>query len=356
MKVGLIGPPQSGKSTLFAALTGHPLDPALAHQEQTVSIKVPDRRLEYLSERYKPNKTTHATIEVCDFPGISSSDDHGREQYKKHLPNIRLCDALTAVVREFENASVAPHQDRIDPAKDLAALSDDFIFADLEAVVARIERLEKSLKKPGKTHEHDKKELALLQRCQQALEQIKPLSSVLEHEDEAAMLRSFAFLTEKPLVVVVNVSEDRAASQPTILYEHARSTINICAEAEAQIADLDAEADRAAFLEELGVTTPARDRFVHTCYSAIGLISFLTCVGEEVRATPIPKGSTAVEAAGKIHTDMARGFIKAETVAFDDFLAAGGDMKAVKAAGKLRQEGKTYVVQDGDIINFKFNI
>ena len=356
MKVGLIGPPQSGKSTLFAALTGHAVDPGQAHQEHAATIKVPDERLEYLSARDKPKKTTHATIEVCDFPGISSSEGAGQEQYRKYLPEIRLCDALVPVVRAFENDTVACHRGRIDPAADLAALNDDFIFADLEAVVARLERLEKSQKKPSRAQEQDKRELALLQRCQTALEDIQPLSTVLEHDDESAILRSFAFLTEKPLVVVLNVSESQAAAAATVREEHAHSVINICAEAEAQIAELDSQEDRAAFLEDLGISAPAAERFMQTCYAATGLISFLTRGPDECRAWPIQRGTTAVEAAGKIHSDIARGFIKAETVAFDDFADAAGDLKAVKAAGKLRMEGKTYAVQDGDIIEFKFNV
>ena len=355
MKVGLIGPPQSGKSTLFAALTGNTIDPAAAFQEHTATIVVPDTRIVYLTGIYKPKKVTYATVDVCDFPGISSSDDHGKEQYRKHLPSIRLCDALVAVVRDFESDRVAKHRDRVDAAGDLAALNDDFIFADLEAVTTRMERLEKSFKRPSKSREQDKRELALLQRCEAALEDLKPLSTVLEHEDEA-MLRSFSFLTEKPLVVVANVSEDKAKSEPTLRYEHARGVINVCAEAEAQIAELDTPEDQAAFLEDLGIDMPARDRLIQTCYSAVGLISFLTCGDPEVHAWPIKKGSDACEAAGKIHSDIARGFIKAETVSYDDFVAAGGDMKAVKAAGKLRQEGRGYIVQDGDIINFKFNV
>lgn len=356
MRVGIIGPPKSGKSTLFAALTGHAPDPALAHQEHAYTTIVPDPRIDYLVEQYKPKKTTYATIEVSDFPGISSRDEHGKEQYRKHLPQIHLCDALVVVVRDFENSAVAMHQERINPASDLEAIGDDFIFADLEAVVTRIERLEKSAKRPSKSSEQDKKELALLQRCQTALEDIQPLSSVLQHEEEALILRSFAFLTEKPVVVVVNVSEGQATAEPTIRYEHAHGIINICAEAEADIAALETPQDRAAFLQDLGITTPASERFIQTCYAAAGLISFLTTGPDECRAWPIRRGSTAVEAAGKIHSDIARGFIRAETAGYDDFVAAAGDMKALKAAGKLRQEGKTYVVNDGDIINFKFNV
>lgn len=356
MRVGIIGPPKSGKSTLFAALTGQAPDPALAHQEHIYTTLVPDSRVDYLVEQYQPKKTTYATIDVSDFPGISSRSEQGKEQYRKHLPQIHLCDALVVVVRDFENPAVALHEERIDPARDLEAMGDDFIFADLEAVVSRIERLQKSAKRPAKSSEQDKKELTLLQRCQTALEDIQPLSTVLENEEEALILRSFAFLTEKPVVVVINVSEGQATAEPTISHEHAHSIINVCAEAEAEIAALDTTEDRAAFLQDLGITTPASERFIQTCYAAGGLISFLTTGPDECRAWPIRRGSTAVEAAGKIHSDIARGFIRAETAAYDDFVAAGGDMKAVKAAGKLRQEGKGYIVQDGDIINFKFNV
>jgi hypothetical protein len=350
MKVAIIGPSQSGKSTIFSAITAEPPDPAKAHLEQTQVIKVPDERLTYLTGVYKPKKTTEATLELTDFPGMSSSDEAGRDRFRKLLPLIRQCDLLVAVVRGFESAS-----GQVDPQKDVEALNEDLIFADLETVSNRVERLQAALKKPTKRHDEEKRELAILERCQAGLEEMKPLSEVLHGEDEAKLVSSFRFLTESPLIVVVNVSEDQASSTTTPDHAFAQAVTNVCASGEAEIAQLD-EADRAAFLEDLGLTEPARDRLIRTCYEATGLISFLTSGEDEVRAWPIRKGISAVDAAGKIHSDIARGFIRAETVAYDDLFAADGDMKAVKAAGKVRQEGKDYVVADGDIINFKFNV
>ncbi len=354
MKVGLIGPPLSGKSTLMAAIVGkrHGSPP---EQEFTATVKIPDDRLDALAKVYRPKRVTHASLEFVDFPGLCSSDESGKERYRKHLPQIRLCDVLVAVVRDFSGDAVPAHKDRIDPQADLDGLHDDFIFADLEGVMGRIERIEKSLKKATKSHEQEKKELTLLQRCLQALENLQPLSTVLQHPEDAMMLKSFAFLSEKPLVVVVNVSEDRAAADPAISYPYARSILNISAEVESEMAELE-PADRKAFLTDLGLSVMARERLIQCCYQAAGLISFLTTGPDEVRAWPLRKDSPALEAAGKIHTDIARGFIRAETMAYADWAKAGGDEKAVRAAGRLRQEGKDYIVRDGDIILFRFNV
>jgi len=355
MKAGLLGPPQSGKSTLFAALTGFPIKSAAVSQEHTACIKVPDERLSYLADIHKPEKIVEAVVDIGDFPGFSSHEEHGQQQYKKHLPEIRLCDVLVAVVRDFESDSVAKNKDRLDPQADLDDIYEDFILADLETVATRSERLEHSLKKPTKTRDQKNNELALLQRCQEALNNLQPLSTVLQNQEEAVLLRSFAFLTQKPLIAVVNVSEDRAATPATLHHKHFQVAINICADAEEQITELD-EADREEFLADLGIESPARDQIIRACYSVAGLISFLTVGKDEVRAWPIPQGTIAVQAAGKVHSDIERGFIRAETVSYQDLVASGGDMKAVKAAANLRQEGKTYIVQDGDIIFFKFNV
>jgi GTP-binding protein YchF len=345
----------SGKSTLFSAITGQPVDVAKALLEHSAMIKVPDDRLAYLTQLYRPKKTTEATIEFCDFPGISSADDSGKERYRKHLPQIRQCDVLVTVVRAFANDAVLPFRDRIDAQGDVAAVADDLLFADLETVSTRIDRLQSALKKPTRRHDEEKRELALLEACQAALEDMKPLSTVLEGAEGAHLLRSFALLTEKPLILVVNASEQSAAAKPAIRHEHAHAVLAVCAQAEADIARLDA-ADRQAFMDDLGIVEPARNRLIRTCYEAAGLISFLTTGEDEVRAWPVRRGSSAVEAAGKIHSDIARGFIRAETMAYDDLKTAGGDVKAVRAAGKLRQEGKEYTVKDGDIIHFKFNV
>lgn len=354
MRVALIGLPKSGKSTLFSAATGVTVDPYAAPQIHRNVVKVPDERLDYLAKLFNPKKYTEATIEFLDVPGISLGDPGGPAEFRKVLPDIRMADVLAVVVRDFENPSTPKYKDRIDPRADLGEVWDELLFADLEAVTTRVERLQKGLQKPSKTHDQDKHELALLTRCKEALESEKPISAVLDNVDERRMVASFAFLTEKPLIAVRNVSESRIAEAPASLSPHARDNLSVCASVEAEIAALPPE-DRRPFMADLGLTTSARDQLIRACYAAGGLISFLTMGPDEVRAWTIVKGANAVEAAGRIHTDLARGFIRAETVAFAD-LAAHTDMKGAKAAGKVRQEGKTYIVQDGDILNIKFNV
>jgi ribosome-binding ATPase len=287
-------------------------------------------------------------------PGFSHETASQQAEFRKALPSIRQSDALVAVLRAFENPSVPPYRDRIDPKADLDELLTELLFCDLDTVTTRIERLEKALTKPTKTHEQEKKELELMRRLQRALEAEQPVTAAIETEEERRALGGFAFLTELPLVVVINVNEKNAAAPPSFVYEHARATIALCAETEEQIAGLE-PGDRQAFLDDLGVEEPARERLIQVCYDAVGLISFLTTGEDEVRAWSVRKNTTAVDAAGKIHTDLARGFIRAETVGFDD-LKAAGDIKLAKAAGKVRLEGKNYIVQDGDILNIKFNV
>lgn len=354
MRIAFVGPPQSGKSTLFRAVTGQPAGTHAPLGEQLASVKVPDKRLDFLAKLFKPKKYTEATMDVLDVPGFSHETPSQQAEFRKALPSIRQCDALVAVVRAFESSSVLPYRNRVDPKADLEELLTELLFCDLDTVTTRIERLEKALTKPTKTHEQEKKELELMRRLQKALESEQPVTSAIETDDERKALASYAFLTELPLIVVINVGEDKAAAEPPFVYEHAKATIALCAETEEQIAELE-PADRKAFLEDLGVKEPARDRLIQVCYDAVGLISFLTAGEDEVRAWSIRKGSNAVEAAGKIHTDLARGFIRAETVAYDDVVAAG-DFKMAKAQNKFRLEGKNYIVQDGDILNIKFNV
>ena len=349
MKVAIIGPPKSGKSTVFAAATGIAVDPYAAPQPHPAVVRVPDGRLHYLTQLHKPKKVTEATIEFVDIPGCALHDAKGRDEWRRFLPVVRQTELLLVVVRDFENPAVPKYRDRIDAQADLNAVWDELIFSDLESVTARVDRLEKSLKKPTPTHEAEKRELTLLTRCRTALESDAPLSSVLTTDEERKHIASFAFLTEKPLVCVRNVSDDRVSTAGDLKAPHAAANITLSASLEAEIARLE-PADRAAFLADFGLKAPARDRLIQACYTALGLISFLTMGPDEVRAWTIAKGSTAVEAAGKVHTDLARGFIRAETVAYDDLLAHK-DMKGARAAGKVRKEGKGYVVADGDILN-----
>lgn len=354
MKATIIGFPQSGKSTLFSAVTNIKPDPAQMPQEHIGLVSVPDPRITQLVELCKPKKTTFANVEFVDVPGVSMTDAHGRAEFAKHMPTIRNSDVLVIVVRDFKNPSVPEYRNRIDCLGDLADMHEELMFADLDAVTKRVEKLEKSKNKPTKTQEQDKKELAVLQRCAEALESSKPLSTVLQHEEDARAIASFSFVTEKPAIAVFNVDDDRAAEVIENVPENFHSAFPLCADIEAQINDLPPE-DRSSFLSDIGVEEPARDRLIRSCYDAMNLMSFLTMGPDEVRAWTIPKGTHAVDAAGKIHSDLARGFIRAETIGFDELMECG-DLKKAKSAGKLRQEGKHYEVQDGDILNIKFNV
>lgn len=354
MRIGLIGPTQSGKTMLFSAITGHTPDPAHMAQENLATVSVPEPRLDLLVQLHKPKKRIEAHVEFVDIPGFSLETRHQQEEFRKHFPSLRLCDCLVAVVRDFTSDRVAAYRNRVDAAADLEELRTELIFADLEAVANRIQRLNKSLSRPSKTSADEKTELAFMERLQEVLEAEKPVSSVVDTAEEHKWASSFQFLTEKPLVVVINVDEDRAAAAPGFQAKDAHSTIDLCAEIEAEIAQLEGD-DRKVFLQDLGVAEPAHDRLIHLCYEAAGMITFLTYVGDECRAWAIRKGADALEAAGKIHTDIARGFIRAEVVSYDD-LAEVGDLKAAKAAGKVRLEGKSYVVADGDVIQFRFNV
>jgi GTP-binding protein YchF len=353
MNCAILGLPQSGKSTLFAAVSGIKPDTGDVLHHKRAIVSVPDDRLAVLAKEFRSKKSTYATIEFWDFPGCYLADAHGRDQWRRFLPDVRQADALVIVLRDFGNPAVPPYRDRVDPNADLDELWGELIFADLEAVSNRIERLEKALSKPTPTHDEEKRELAILQQYQQALENTEPISSVL-HEGDEQQFASFGFLTAKPLVVVQNVAEDRAAEETGPPPAHAQAAVQLSAEVEAEIAELD-EQDRSAFLKDLGVQTSARDRLIHACYKAMGYITFFTAKTTEARAWAIPSGLTALDAAGKVHSDLARGFIRAETVAFDD-LAAAGDYKSAKAAGKVRLEGKSYVVQDGDVLLIKFSV
>jgi ribosome-binding ATPase len=353
MKVALVGLPKSGKSTVFAAVTGQTVDPYAAPEVRHAVVRVPDERLAYLTKICNPKKVIEATIEFLDVPGASLEDVAGQEEWRRLLPQVRLADLLVVVVRDFENASVPAYKNRVDPRADFLAVWEEFIFADLDTVTTRVDRIEKSLKKPTKTHDAEKRELALLIRCREALEAEKPLSTVIQTEEEKRQLGSFSFLTEKKIVCVRNVSENQANDAVPLDVPNVADSIALSAAIEADIAALDAS-ERDAFLRDLGIDSPARDRLIRACYRAGGMISFLTMGPDEVRAWTIHEGDTAVQAAARIHTDLANSFIRAETVSYDE-LVANTDLKGAKAAGKVRKEGKQYIVQDGDILNILAN-
>lgn len=352
MRVVIVGFPYSGKTALFTAISGLPPNHHKASEESLASVKVPEPRLQWLAELYKPRKYTEATIDFVDLPGHAEGDSE-HAGLEKHLPTLRQADALLMVVRAFANPAVPPHQGRIDPRADVKSLREEMLLADLMICANRIDKLEKSLKKPSKTHDQEKHELAVLERCRAALESEKSLRDLIQPGEEERLLRSFGFLTQKSILVAVNSGEDAIGGEPPSI-ENVAGVFNICAAVESDIIQLPAE-DRPAFMADYHISTLARDRVIRASLNALGMIAFYTVGEDEVRAWPVPRGCIAVDAAGKIHTDLARGFIRAEVVGYDDFRAAGS-MRDAKAQGKLRQEPKGYVVQDGDIINIKFSV
>jgi GTP-binding protein YchF len=356
MKAALLGLSQSGKSTIFSALSGKAIPPMGLNVMEEAIVPVPDERLLWLEKLHSQKKRVHATVDVLDLPGFSFTDEHGRAAARRLIGQVRTVDMLVFVIRAFEDPAVPPYRGSIDPRRDLVELQTELLLSDLELVTTRVEKLEKQVLKPTKTQAQDKAELALHKKLGEAIEAEKPISSVVRTEDELAMVKSLGFLTLKPVAVVINVGEnelDRSFDVDEVM-GGAVPVVTMCAKLEHELAQLDEES-RAAFTSDLGITESAAQKFVKICYSALGLISFLTIGDDEVRAWPIRQGTIALDAAGKVHSDIKRGFIRAETMAFED-LRQLGDEKAVKAAGKMRLEGKEYVVKDGDVINFRFNV
>jgi GTP-binding protein YchF len=356
LKVALLGLLQSGKSTILSAVSGKKIPPIGSTSIEEAIVPVPDERLGWLTEYYKPKKTVYATVDCLDLPGFNFTDEHGRAAARRLINQIRTVELLVLVVRSFENPAVPAYRNKVNPAGDLAELRTEMLLADLELVATRIERLEKQVHKPTKTQAQDKVELALQKKLQEAIESEKPISSAIETEAELKMIKSLGFLTLRPIVVAVNVSEDQLDKKFDFSGEIDSSVpvIAMCAKLEHELAQLDDES-RAEFMADLDITESAASKFVESCYSALGLISFLTVGSDEVRAWPIKQGTIAHNAAGKVHSDIQRGFIRAETFTFDDLKEVGSE-KGLKAAGKIRLEGKDYIVKDGDIINFRFNV
>ena len=356
MKVALVGLLQSGKSTILASLSGKAIPPVGSVTIEDAIVPVPDERLDWLSELHKPKKITHVTIDCLDLPGFNFTDEHGRAAARRLIDKIRTVDLLVLVVRAFESSVVPPYRNNVNPVRDLVELKTELLLADLELVTTRIEKLEKQVNKPTKTQAHDKAELALQKKLQEVIESEKPISTAIETETEREMIKSLGFLTLKPIVVAVNIGEGRLGEKFDFgdVIDKQVPVFTICAKLEYELAQLDADSRR-EFTADLGITESATSKFAKGCYSALGLISFLTVVSNELRAWSVKQGTTAVDAAGKVHSDIKRGFIRAETMAFSDLKEFGSE-KALKAAGKIRLEGKDYVVQDGDIINFRFNV
>ncbi len=346
MKVGIIGLTKSGKTTVFNALTGSSAQTGTfgVQKANLAVIKVPDKRVDFLSSIYKPKKTTYAEISFVDVPGPSDANASplGGTQT---IDLIKGVDTLAVVVRAFDRAA----GDVVDPLKEFQAIESELIVLDLIVLEKKLERLEKEHKKGT---EHD-----LVKKCKSALDEEKPLRDLDLEETETKPLSGFQLLSLKPVLIVANTGED-ASIDLTALKEFAAARsiplVDFCGTIEMDIAEMSPE-EQAEFLEGMGIAESARTKFIRAAYELSNLISFLTVGEDEVRAWTIKKGTLAPQAGGKIHTDIGRGFIRAEVISFEDFRAIGSMVKA-KEAGKVRLEGKQYEVQDGDIINFRFNV
>lgn len=342
MRAGLVGFAGSGKSTLFELLTGVTPDPGKVHGGQVGMATLADPRLDFLAEMHKPKKVTSAHVELLDTPGLMPGT-HGDNPQRLAL--IREGDALLIVLGAFVGA---------DPAAELAAFRDEILFADLGVVTNRLERLEASLKKPrpGDARDLQLKEKEVLERVQGALDAGEPIATLGLTDDEKKPMRSFGLLTDKPQVVVLNVAQGQQA--PEALLAVVADPLVIDAKLELELSQLDPD-DRSTFMADLGLTELGRDRIIRRAYDAVGIITFFTAGEPEVRGWNLERGATAVEAAGKIHTDLARGFIRAEVTAFDD-LARAGSVREAKAQHLQRLEGKDYIVKDGDVVYFRSGV
>ncbi len=361
MRCGLVGLPMVGKTTLFNLLTSAKVETAgfmSGKAEARVGMaKIPDKRIAYLAKMYNPRKVTYAQIEFTEVPGLVGGASEGKGAGNSFLAAIRDVDALVYVLRVFKNPGVLHVEESIDPARDLETVSLELLFADLGVLENRINRLES-----GKRKKEQDAELAVLKKCQEALEQGTPLHLLDLTDEERLPLRNYAFLTEKPMIVVVNADERQfkagdypgKAALKALATKKGFTVIEVAARVEMEIAELPGD-DRQAFLDDLGLSETGIERLAKATYDYLGLISFLTAGEDEVRAWTVKKGLRAKEAAGKIHSDIERGFIRAETVAFRDLFEAGSMLKA-REKGYFRLEGKDYVVQDGDIISFRFNV
>lgn len=358
---GIIGLPMVGKTTLFNLLTEAHVQTSnffSGKTETNVGVaKIPDKRIDFCAELYKPRRTIYAQIEFIDVVGLVKGASKGQGVGNEFLNSVRNVDALVHVVRLFQNPDVIHVEETIDPLRDIETINMELLFSDLEIVEKRIEKINS-----GKKKKEQDTELKVLLKCKECLENELPIHTLNLSDEEKNLLKGYTFLTEKPMILVANLDEKQLKSgeypgkEGLKKYAAARGipVVEISARIEEEINSL-GEEDKDLFMEDLGLTEPGIERLARAVYDHLGLISFFTVGEDEVRAWTIEKNTDAKRAAGKIHSDIERGFIRAEVVRFED-LAELKSMAKVKEKGLFRLEGKDYIVQDGDIINFRFNV